>query len=381
VTISGSVPGTGDDSQNGQVPFLTQFSDGSLKVFQRTALLLLKGTVYFGFGSAQAESKPYHGWVFGYDAATLKQTFIVATTPNGPPGDPKFPCTTPPDLSNVCGHAAGVWMSGRGIAGDPNLGIFYATGNGGVGDGNQGESVINYPLNSTTFNFFLPDGPTGYIFLNQNDLDFGTGGVLLPPSATSTLITMGKTGEIYVLDRANLGGFGDAHACQIFVGADALCTTGGCSEMHMPAYWDQAPNSTPLLYIWPTNQHLRAFALQSASNACGKSFNTTAAATNSAVAEYPGGALAVSSNNGKSGTGILWATGSTFDPSNAASVHTPTVWAFDAVNLNELWSATITGATRFNVPTVVNGKLYVPQSGPSVSDFKLLVYGLLVPGS
>jgi hypothetical protein len=382
VTIQASVPGTGDDSQNGMIPFLASFPNGDLKVFQRTALLLLNGSVYFAFGSAAAENLPYHGWVFEYDATTLAQTSVTVTTPNGPPGDPRFPCTNGVNLGNVCGHAAGVWMSGRGIAGDPTLGIFYATGNGGVGDGNQGESVINFSPSAIAgnFNFFLPDGPHGYIFLNQNDLDFGTGGVLLPPSATSVLITMGKTGEIYLLHRSHLGGFGNANACQIFQGSDAFCSN--CSKLHGPAYWDEAPNSTPLLYIWPTGEHLRSFGLQSSTNACGKQFNTTAVSSNSAIADYPGGMLAISSNHGKAGTGILWATGVTIDPNNAAAPHVPTLWAFDAGNLaTELFSATLAGVTKFNVPTVVNGKVYVAQSGSSASDFKLLVYGLFVPGS
>jgi uncharacterized protein (TIGR03437 family) len=81
--------------------------------------------------------------------------------------------------------------------------------------------------------------------------------------------------------------------------------------------------------------------------------------------------LAISANGGQPGTGILWET--------TGSAAGGTLHAFDASNLaNELWNSGLTGGpdtldsfAKFAVPTVVNGKAYVP-TWSNVVD----VYGL-----
>jgi phosphotransferase system glucose/maltose/N-acetylglucosamine-specific IIC component len=46
----------------------------------RSALLLLNNIVYVAF-AAHADQPPFHGWVFGYDAATLAPAGVHVTTP------------------------------------------------------------------------------------------------------------------------------------------------------------------------------------------------------------------------------------------------------------------------------------------------------------
>src|SRR5207302_1982727 len=75
VTITGSVPGGGGGSANGMLPFDPR------RHLNRPALLLQKGTVYIGFAS-HTDTTPYHGWVFGYDAASLKQKGVFCTNAN-----------------------------------------------------------------------------------------------------------------------------------------------------------------------------------------------------------------------------------------------------------------------------------------------------------
>jgi len=105
--------------------------------------------VGFGFGETSEAGQPYHGWLFAYNTS-LQQQFAFATTTAGPASiggtnNPNWPacnfncsctgstCTTttgPVATSciagngtqsyqssyNFCGHAAGMWMSGRGGA-------------------------------------------------------------------------------------------------------------------------------------------------------------------------------------------------------------------------------------------------------------------------
>lgn len=66
VVIQASVPGRGDRSTGGRVPF------HSLREHQRGGLLLLNGVVYIPWASP-GDNGPYHGWVIGYDARTLEQ--------------------------------------------------------------------------------------------------------------------------------------------------------------------------------------------------------------------------------------------------------------------------------------------------------------------
>jgi hypothetical protein len=80
--IEGSVPGNGAGSLDGRVIF------DSKQQLQRVGLLLSNGVLYFAF-AAYADTDPYHGWVFGYDAATLAQVAVFCATPSGGgSGDP-----------------------------------------------------------------------------------------------------------------------------------------------------------------------------------------------------------------------------------------------------------------------------------------------------
>ena len=50
---------------------------------QRPALTLAGGMLYVAYGS-YADTDPYHGWIFGYNATnlTLQTNYIFNTTPN-----------------------------------------------------------------------------------------------------------------------------------------------------------------------------------------------------------------------------------------------------------------------------------------------------------
>jgi len=86
ITIAASVPGTGDGSVSGILNFDPQ------NEHQRGALTLVNGTIYIAW-AAHEDHDPYHGWVIGYDAATLAQVAVFNADPNG--------------------SRSGIWMSGR----------------------------------------------------------------------------------------------------------------------------------------------------------------------------------------------------------------------------------------------------------------------------
>src|SRR6266699_6526622 len=74
--ITATTSGTGDGSFNGTIAFDAQRQN------QRQGLTLVNGFVYVTF-SSHCDWGPYHGWILGYDAATLQQQVVYNATPDG----------------------------------------------------------------------------------------------------------------------------------------------------------------------------------------------------------------------------------------------------------------------------------------------------------
>jgi hypothetical protein len=340
VTIKAIVKGTGSQSHSGVITFQ------AASELQRPALLLFNGTVYIGFARQNPEGTyPFHGWVLGYNAATLKQSYVLNTTPNGTEG--------------------GVWMSGRGPVAD-SQGFTFMTGNGDVGNSDIGESFARIGKSHSLLGLFTdPNWST----LNANDFDLGAGGPLLIPG-TSLLLGGGKTGTVYLLSITSAGALQLVQTLQATPGCPSS-NDASCAQIHSPAYWNRIGANPPLLYLWATNDVLKAFSFS------GGLLSTSPVAQNTVLASNPGGgALAISANGSTAGTGILWATMST---TNASNTSVPGILrAFDASNVaTELWNSNMNAAdnlgnlAKFVVPVVVNGKVYM-----STFSNQLAVYGL-----
>ena len=207
VEIQGSYPGKGSPNDGkGNVVFNSQWQ------MNRPALLLLNGRVYIGFGAhCDNSASLYHGWVLAYDATTLLQVGVFCTTPDSDPtsvgGD------TPFDMG-------GVWQSGMGLAADPQGFVYFITGNGlfdaNVPPGqNYGDTTLKLPANfsvpppTVPADFFTPANQAS---LASGDIDFGSGGPLILPDNTNLTIALpkamvacGKDGQIYLIDRQNMG--------------------------------------------------------------------------------------------------------------------------------------------------------------------------------
>jgi hypothetical protein len=170
---------------------------------QRPGLLLANGNVYAGFGSfCDFNANLSRGWLLGWQTGTLKPLAandlfdLQATSP-----DTFF-------LSSI-------WMSGYAPATDDSGNILVVTGNsdysGTTYDGvtNIQESVVKLSSDlSKVLSLFTPSNQAS---LDQGDVDFGSGGVLVLPDqsgATPHLaVAAGKNGNMYFMNEDSLGGY------------------------------------------------------------------------------------------------------------------------------------------------------------------------------
>lgn len=154
---------------------------------ERGALTLHENRLYVPFGGRDGDCGSYHGWLVGLDLS--------------PPG-----VAVAWQTRAVRG---GIWAVGGAIVDEGD--VFVATGNtSGATTWSDGEAVIhlNRDLQPTTdpANYFAP---ADWHTLDAMDADLGgTNPVRLGPDARPYILQLGKDGNAYLLDRANLGGIG-----------------------------------------------------------------------------------------------------------------------------------------------------------------------------
>jgi hypothetical protein len=161
----------------------------------------------------------------------------------------------------------------------------------------------------------------------------------------------GKDGNIYVVDRENLGKFNPS-SNDIY----QQLTAAIGSEFGMPAYF----NNT--VFFGGVGDRLKAFSIANAK------FGASPSSQTGNSFSYPGTTPSVSANG--SANGIVWAV----ENGTAAVLH-----AYDASNLaHELYNSNqasgrdqFGSGNKFIVPTIVNGKVYVGTTN-GVGVFGLL---------
>ena len=199
---------------------------------------------------------------------------------------------------------------------------------------------------------------------------------------TNLLLSGGKEGKFYLLDRGNLGHYngpaGPDNVVQSFQVTSLVSNTG---HIHgSPVYWN-SPNG-PLMYVWGEGDALKAFSL-TVHSPISATFLTTPAATGTTLLHpyfMPGGILSIASNGNNLGTGIVWASHPMTNANHATSLGV--LRAYDASNVGiELWNSTqnlardeVGDYAKFTPPTIVNGKVYL-----ATFSKQLAVYGLLAP--
>jgi len=308
---------------------------------QRPALGLSNGTVYVAFAS-HCDKGPYHGWVIGFDAATLSRTTALNVTPGGDRG--------------------GIWQGGAGPAFDAAGNLYIATGNGSF-DGNKQLSMSLLKLAPRTLERYGYFTPSNYAALNDSDLDLGSAGPSFVPDQ-NMLVIGGKGGSIYLLNRGGLGQRvdGDTQIPQRFAAVSKAPHPSGTHHIHNGVVMWKSPEGTNM-YVWGENDFLRAYRFNPS---LGK-FDTPAAVVGSVLPPegMPGGMMSLSANGSQPGTGILWATTQAVGDANNFTVP-GTLHAFDASTLRLLWqSRTVAddmlSLAKYNAPLVANGKVYVPS--------------------
>ena len=103
VTITASVSGTAPDAVAGVVTFNPKMQS------QRPALALVNGVVLIAWAGHE-DLPPFHGWVIGYDAASLARVGVYCVSPDA--------------------SAGGIWQGGRGPTIDAAGNVYFVTGNG-----------------------------------------------------------------------------------------------------------------------------------------------------------------------------------------------------------------------------------------------------------
>jgi PKD repeat protein len=321
---------------------------------QRPALLLANGYVYITWAS-HCDWTPYHGWVIAYNVSDLLQPPISFNpTPSG--------------------SQAGVWMSNQGPVADANGNVYVTTGNGTFdGINNFGQCFLKLSPSGGNLNLTSWFAPFNWSSLNSADLDLGSGGVVLIPG-TALLLSGGKAGVLYLVNKDNMGGISSGSADTNIVQSWSL---GGHSIHGGPVWWD-APDGS-YAYIWAaSSDHLRQYKFD---RVAGKFPSTTPYAQSVTVggSGQPGAILALSANGSTAGSGIIWAAINTANNANQAVV-AGTLHAYNAQNVaKELWNSDMLGSrdglgnfAKFVAPTVANGKVYM-----ATFSNRLNVYGLL----
>src|SRR6266576_227550 len=347
--INASVAGNGDGSVNNVVGFDSQRAN------QRQALTLVNGVVYVSF-SSHCDWGPYHGWILGYDAATLQSRVVYNDTPNG--------------------YAGGLWESGMGMAADAQGNLYVVTGNGTVGDstdptglGNLGESALKLTPSGSSLQVASYFTPSNYQFLNDYDVDYGTMGSFLIPNS-NYFLTGGKDGNLYLLNWDAMGGW-TAAANQV----QQVLVLSSSANMHCQAAY-YGGTTQEFIYVWSENDPLRAIPFDRGSNLLDPSGEIDF--TNGGPTAQSGAVLSVSSNGSVDGTGIVWASYA-FSGDAESFVSPGILQAFDAKDVSrELWNnrqnLARDGAgnyAKFSSPTIANGHVYLPTFSN-----KVVVYGL-----
>jgi len=305
---------------------------------ERAALLLLNGAVYLSWAS-HCDLGAYNGWIMAYDAATLQQKAVLNLTPQGDNG--------------------AIWASGAGPAADGNGNIYFLDANGTF-DTNL--DPTGFPAQKDFGNAMLRLSTTGALLVSDYfatwntvsqsaaDSDLGSGGAMLLPDEVGSpahphlVVGAGKDGNIYLVDRDNMGKWN---------GADGATNNGQIVQevtarlsgvFAAPAYFGHA------IFYGSASEGLQRFAINAGYIDTGPAASTLAFGSRGTTPSISADADAPDAGT----TAIVW----------AADYRSPAV--LHAADLRELYSTaqagardTLSSGNKFAVPTIAHGHVYL----------------------
>jgi len=313
--------------------------------WNRAGLAYNNGALYIAIGShCDNNSGSITGWLLNYNTKLkLKRAFPTIKLPGGT-------------------ELASIWMTGFAPAIDASGNVFVVTGNGDFQQNGTdwGESVLKLaPTLKSVISSFTADD---YNQLNNGDVDFGSGGVMLiPPVAGQTAppmaVAMGKASTLYLLDQTALGGLtaNDQGALQSQYGNGGGLWGG-------PAFWNGSAG--PMVLTQTNDDWLRGWAVAAGST---PSLTNTLHGTTSAG--YGGSLPIVSSNGATANTGVVWLIDRAQEPFSIEAYNAATLGAPIFTAQIGTWSNAGNG-NPFLTPMEANGRVYAP-------GYKVVwVYGL-----
>jgi len=350
--VAASVPGVGNGSTNGVMSFQP------IQQLQRSALTLAGGVLYVCFAgfTDTPNTDPYHGWIIGFDPGSLQilPNYVLCTTPNG----------TVAQFGSIAGRGA-IWMAGGGMAVDGDNNLFFATGDGNFtafdGGTDYGDTYLKLSTGGglAVSDYFTPSTAD---YQQVNDLDSGSGGVILLPDQPGPyphlLVGAGKLQRAFVINRDQMTSDGQHFDSTNSIENVVQVMPLGGGSFDTPAYFNEK------VYYVASKDVIRSYSISN-----GTLIPDLPNSAGSRVFAFPGATPVISANGDSDG--IVW----------AIQKATPAVLvAWDANDLStELYNSSLapggrdqlTGGVKFVAPTVANGKVYVG------SQNALSVFGLL----
>jgi hypothetical protein len=315
-------------------------SDGSTVAFDpqnqwsRASLAYNKGRIYVSIGShCDNNQNNITGWLLAFNEA-LSQTaaFHTVQTPGGT-------------------ELASIWMSGFAPAISASGSVFVVTGNGDFTRGQKdwGESVLELTPTLSAVRSSFTDSSFGN--LNNNDTDFGSGGVMLLPPVTGQTapplaVAMGKSSKLFLLSQTQLGGVKPNEG-----GALQVQNAGGHGLWGGPAYWNGSAG--PIVLTQTDSDVLKSWTVNTGSKP-----SLTLAQSGTSQAGYGGSLPIVSSNGATPATGVVWLIDRAQEPFS--------IEAYNAASLGApIFSAQIgkwsnSNDNPFLTPIEANGRVYAP---------------------
>lgn len=310
---------------------------------QRPALLESNGSVFIGFGSNGCDRNA-HGWLLAYGASTLQQQAVF-------------------NSSAAKTWGSSIWMSGVGPAADSEGNIYIVTANGtfdlNTGGSDYGDTIMKFTFNGSAFTVADYFTPFNQAMMSSGDLDLGAGGAVILPDQPSgpphLLVTAGKTGTIYLVNRDNMGKY-NSTTDQIV--QELPAAVGGI--WGAPIYWNNA------IYFAGRQDYIKAFPFINGV------ISTTPVQTQYGYSLQ--GIPSLSANG--TANGVLWlvrevSSSSSVMELSAFNASTLQTYLTEVFNTQQNSSRDALGtAPHFVTPAIANGKLYVG------TNTQLKVYGL-----